>query len=114
MRTQDFDFYLPDSLIAQHPSSKRNASKLLYLNSQPKVIGDELVSQISDQLFVDLPNFLSAGDLLVFNDTRVIKARLFGIKTSGGQVEVLIERVLDSHHALAHVRASRAPKAETH
>ncbi|MES2580606.1 MAG: tRNA preQ1(34) S-adenosylmethionine ribosyltransferase-isomerase QueA [Pseudomonadota bacterium] len=103
MRTQDFDFYLPDSLIAQHPSSKRNASKLLYLKSQSK--------HLSDELFVDLPNFLLAGDLLVFNDTRVIKARLFGTKDSGGQVEVLVERVLDSHHVLAHVRASRAPKA---
>ncbi|WP_047541878.1 tRNA preQ1(34) S-adenosylmethionine ribosyltransferase-isomerase QueA [Methylotenera versatilis] len=103
MRTQDFDFYLPDTLIAQHPSSKRNASKLLYLNSQFK--------QLSDELFINLPNFLSAGDLLVFNDTRVIKARLFGIKDTGGQVEVLVERVLDNHHVLAHVRASRAPKA---
>ena len=110
MRTQDFDFYLPDALIAQHPSSKRNASKLLYLNSQPKAISGELAAQISDQLFVDLPHFLSAGDLLVFNDTRVIKARLFGTKSTGGQVEVLIERVLDTHHVLAHVRASRAPK----
>lgn len=111
MRTQDFDFYLPDALIAQHPSSKRNASKLLYLNSQYQTSKNALTSQISDQLFVDLPNFLAAGDLLVFNDTRVIKARLFGVKNSGGQIEVLVERVLDSHHVLAHIRASRAPKA---
>ncbi len=103
MRTQDFDFYLPDSLIAQHPSSKRSASKLLYLNSQTQ--------HLSDQLFVDLPDYLAAGDLLVFNDTRVIKARLFGVKSTGGQVEVLVERVLDSSHVLAHIRASRAPKA---
>lgn len=103
MRTQDFDFYLPDALIAQHPTSKRSASKLLYLNSQSK--------HLSDELFVNLPSFLSAGDLLIFNDTRVIKARLFGTKNTGGQVEVLVERVLDSHHVLAHVRASRAPKA---
>ena len=102
MRTQDFDFYLPDTLIAQHPSSKRSASKLLYLNSPS--------SELSDQFFIDLPNFLRAGDLLVFNDTRVIKARLFGVKNTGGQVEVLVERVLDSSHVLAHVRASRAPK----
>ncbi len=103
MRTQDFDFYLPDSLIAQHPSSKRNASKLLCLKDKPR--------HLSDELFINFPNFLSAGDLLVFNDTRVIKARLFGIKNTGGQVEVLVERVLDNHHVLAHVRASRAPKA---
>ncbi|MES2637047.1 MAG: tRNA preQ1(34) S-adenosylmethionine ribosyltransferase-isomerase QueA [Pseudomonadota bacterium] len=102
MRTQDFDFYLPDSLIAQHPSSKRSASKLLYLRGH--------LNQLSDQQFTDLPDFLAAGDLLVFNDTRVIKARLFGVKTTGGQVEVLVERVVDENHVLAHVRASRAPK----
>ena len=102
MRTQDFDFYLPDSLIAQHPSSSRNASKMLYLDGQSNIL--------SDQLFVELPHFLSASDLLVFNDTRVIKARLFGTKSTGGQVEVLVERVLDNHHVLAHIRASRAPK----
>lgn len=102
MQTQDFDFYLPDALIAQHPTSNRNASRLLYLPSN--------TDKLNDQQFTDLPDFLSAGDLLVFNDTRVIKARLFGAKTSGGQVEVLIERVLDNSHALVHIRASRAPK----
>ena len=105
MRTQDFDFYLPDTLIAQHPTSTRNASKLLYLNGQSGVL--------EDKLFVDFPDFLHAGDLLVFNDTRVIKARLFGTKTTGGQVEVLVERVLDNHHVLAHIRASRAPKVSS-
>ncbi len=103
MRTQDFDFYLPDTLIAQHPTSNRNASKLLYVSSQSDVL--------EDKMFVDFPNFLSAGDLLVFNDTRVIKARLFGAKDTGGQIELLVERVLDDHHVLAHIRASRAPKA---
>ena len=103
MRTQDFDFYLPDTLIAQHPTSTRNASKLLYVNSQTGVL--------EDKQFVDFAQFLSAGDLLVFNDTRVIKARLFGTKITGGQVEILVERVLDEHHVLAHIRASRAPKA---
>lgn len=103
MRTQDFDFYLPDALIAQHPTSTRNASKLLYVNAESSIL--------DDQLFVDFPHFLSADDLLIFNDTRVIKARLFGTKTTGGQVEILVERVLDSHHVLAHIRASRAPKA---
>lgn len=65
---------------------------------------------LSDDLFIDLPDYLQAGDLLVFNDTRVIKARLFGQKHSGGNVEVLIERVINQHTAYAHVRASRAPK----
>ena len=102
MRTQDFDFYLPDSLIAQHPTGQRNASRLLYLSAKAR--------QPSDQLFIDLPSFLNAGDLLVFNDTRVIKARLFGHKASGGAVELLVERVLDTHHVMAHIRASRAPK----
>ena len=101
MRTQDFDFYLPDSLIAQHPTGQRNASRLLYLSAKAR--------QPSDQLFIDLPSFLNAGDLLVFNDTRVIKARLFGHKASGGAVELLVERVLDTHHVMAHIRASRAP-----
>ena len=103
MKTQDFDFYLPDALIAQHPTSQRNASKLLHLNGNTGVL--------RDKLFVDLPDFLCEGDLLVFNDTRVIKARLFGHKASGGAVELLVERVLDAHHVLAHIRASRAPKA---
>lgn len=103
MRTQDFDFYLPDSLIAQHPTGQRNASRLLYLSAKTR--------QFNDQLFIDLPSFLNAGDLLVFNDTRVIKARLFGQKASGGAVEVLVERALDTHHVMAHIRSSRAPKA---
>ena len=105
MRTQDFDFFLPDALIAQHPTNARNASRLLHLNGNS--------GQINDKLFVDLPDFLSAGDLLVFNDTRVIKARLFGHKATGGNVELLIERVLDAHNVLAHIRASRSPKAGT-
>ena len=103
MRTQDFDFYLPDSLIAQHPTGQRNASRLLHLSAKTR--------PLSDQLFINLPSFLNAGDLLVFNDTRVIKARLFGQKASGGAVELLVERVLDTHHVMAHIRSSRAPKA---
>ena len=103
MRTQDFDFYLPDTLIAQHPTSSRNASKLLYVGGQS--------SLLMDKQFVDFPSLLNTNDLLIFNDTRVIKARLFGTKTTGGQVEILVERVLDNHHVLAHIRASRAPKA---
>jgi len=102
MKTQDFDFYLPSELIAQHPTQERTASRMLYLQ------GDS--GQLTDQLFLDFPSHCNAGDLLIFNDTRVIKARLFGQKESGGNVEVLIERVIHSHLAYAHVRASRSPK----
>jgi S-adenosylmethionine:tRNA ribosyltransferase-isomerase len=102
MRTQDFDFNLPDALIAQHPTSQRSASRLLHLNGKTR--------QLNDRLFIDLPDFFSSGDLLVFNDTRVIKARLFGHKASGGAIEMLVERALDTHLVLAHIRASRAPK----
>ena len=102
MKTQDFDFYLPDTLIAQHPTLQRNASRLLHISAK--------TAQLSDRLFIDLPSFLNAGDLLIFNDTRVIKARLFGHKASGGAVELLVERVLDLQHVMAHIRASRAPK----
>jgi S-adenosylmethionine:tRNA ribosyltransferase-isomerase len=102
MRTEDFDFYLPPQLIAQHPTTDRTASRMLHLNGMD--------GSLSNQMFLDLPNCLHAGDLLVFNDTRVIKARLFGHKHSGGNIEALIERVIDEHTAYAHVRASRAPK----
>jgi len=96
----DFDYELPEELIAQFPPAARGASRLL------RLCGDAL----EDHQFSELPDFLSAGDLLVFNDTRVIRARLLGTKTSGGQVEVLVERVLSEHEVLAHVRASHAPK----
>jgi S-adenosylmethionine:tRNA ribosyltransferase-isomerase len=102
MRTQDFDFYLPSQLIAQHPTADRTASRMLHLNG--------IDGSLNDKMFLDLPNCLQAGDLLVFNDTRVIKARLFGHKHTGGNIEVLIERVIDEHTAYAHVRASRSPK----
>jgi S-adenosylmethionine:tRNA ribosyltransferase-isomerase len=102
MKTQDFDFYLPDALIAQHPTQQRNASRLLHLTGS--------TGQLQDKLFIDLPSAVQAGDLLVFNDTRVIKARLFGTKASGGAVEMLVERVLDKQHVWAHIRASRSPK----
>lgn len=100
MRTEDFNFDLPDDLIAQFPPAVRTASRLL------RIKGDNL----TDKSFTDLPEYLRAGDVLVFNDTRVIKARLYGQKTSGGQVEILIERVIDEHEALAFIRASHAPK----
>lgn len=103
MRTQDFDFYLPEHLIAQHPTAERTASRMLHVNGTN--------STLRDELFTTLPDLLNPGDLLVFNDTRVIKARLFGQKHSGGNVEVLVERIINQHVVYAHVRASRSPKA---
>lgn len=96
----DFDFTLPPERIAQVPLPQRSASRLLQLD------GDAIV----DRQFADIVDQLRAGDLLVMNDTRVLKARFFGIKDSGGQVEVLVERVLDSRTVLAQVRASKSPK----
>ena len=96
----DFDFELPPALIAQHPAAERSASRLLDGRARLPV----------ERRFRDLPSLLNAGDLLVFNDTRVIKARLFGEKASGGAVEVLVERVLADREVLAQVRASKAPK----
>ena len=100
LTVDDFDYALPAELIAQHPAAERTASRLLRLAA----------SGVSDHAFADLPQFLAAGDVLVFNDTRVVKARLHGVKDSGGKVEVLVERVLDGREALAQVRASRAPQ----
>lgn len=102
MKTQDFDFDLPSELIAQYPAQQRTSSRLLYLNN--------LSGQLHDLQFVALNNYLQSGDVMVFNDTRVVKARLFGYKASGGKVEVMVERVLDDHHALAVIRASHAPQ----
>lgn len=102
MKTSDFTFDLPESLIAQYPCSERSASRLLCLD------GDS--GTWSDRMFADLPSLLSEKDLLVFNNTRVIPARLLGHKETGGNVEVLIERILDDQRALAHVRSSKSPK----
>ncbi len=96
----DFDFVLPPELIAQHPADERSASRLL----------DGRAAAAVDRRFRELPELLSRGDLLVFNDTRVIKARLLGVKASGGAVEALVERVLPDHQVLAHLRASKSPK----
>ena len=96
----DFDYELPQGLIAQHPSDSRSASRLLRLSG----------GTLADHRFSDLPQLLSPRDLLVFNDTRVIKARLFGKKETGGRIEVLIERVLPDGDALAQVHAGRAAK----
>ena len=101
MRTDEFDFALPEQLIAQHPPEQRGASRLLYAHG----------GVLEDRGFTDLLQLVRAGDVMVLNDTRVIKARLFGVKESGGKIEVLVERVLNAHEVLAQVRASHAPKA---
>lgn len=101
MQRQDFHFDLPDSLIAQQPPKARTDSRLLVL------VGD---GTLSDHRFPDILDFLQPNDCLIFNNTRVIPARLFGQKQSGGQIECLIERVLDKKRVLSHIRASRAPK----
>lgn len=103
MKLSDFDYELPPALIAQYPAAERGASRLLHLDGRS--------GEIADRQFRDLPALLRAGDVLVMNDTRVIKARLTGRKESGGQVEVLIERVLDHERVLAQVRASKKPRA---
>ena len=96
----DFDFALPPELIAQHPAAVRSGSRLL----------DGSGPTPTDRLFTDLPGLLNSGDLLVFNDTRVIKARLRGEKPSGGAVQALVERVLPGHQVWAHLRASKSPR----
>jgi len=95
----DFDYALPPELIAQFPAPERTASRLLRLSG----------ATVRDQRFADLPQLVRSGDLLVFNDTRVIKARLYGVKASGGRIEALVERVTGAHEALVQMRASHAP-----
>jgi S-adenosylmethionine:tRNA ribosyltransferase-isomerase len=104
LTVDDFDYALPPELVAQHPARSRTASRLLHLAPG---------GRISDHVFTDLPHFLAAGDVLVFNDTRVIKARLAGTKDTGGRVEVLVERVVGPHEALAQISASHAPRPGT-
>ena len=101
MRTDEFDFVLPGQLIAQKPPERRGASRLLYAHG----------GVIEDRRFAELLQLVRPGDVLVLNDTRVIKARLFGSKESGGRIEVLVERVLNDREVLAQIRASHAPKA---
>ena len=100
MRIEEFDYDLPAALIAQYPPAERTQSRLLYLDGS---------GAYADRNFADLPGFVREGDLFVFNDTRVIKARLQGTKMTGGKVEALIERVLSGRRALAMLRASHAP-----
>lgn len=105
MHLSDFDYTLPDRLIARYPTRQRRASRLL--------IVDCAADRLVDRRFGDLPAFLRRGDLLVFNDTKVIKARLHGYKDSGGKIELLVERITAVHTCLALVRASKAPKPGT-
>jgi len=100
VRRADFHYELPQELIAQQPLAERSASRLLEL--------DGSTGALSDRQFRELPQFMSPGDLLVFNDTRVIPARLFVLKESGGKVELLLERPLEAQRALVHARASKA------
>lgn len=97
----DFDFDLPQALIAQHPLPERSASRLLHLDG----------AALIDRSFAEIVDLLAPGDLLIFNDTRVLKARFFGHKNSGGKVEVLVERILDARTVHAQIRASKSPLA---
>ncbi|VTU14638.1 tRNA preQ1(34) S-adenosylmethionine ribosyltransferase-isomerase QueA [Variovorax sp. RA8] len=99
----DFDFHLPPELVAQHPAAERSASRLL----------DGTANAPADRIFKELPSLLRAGDLLVFNDTRVVKARLFGEKPTGGKLELLVERVLQDHEVVAHMKVSKKPPKGT-
>ncbi len=102
MKLSEFNFDLPDELIAQYPLQERTDSRLLCLHGTS--------GELEDRSFKSLPELLNPGDLLVFNNTRVIPARLFGQKSTGGKVEVLLERVLDEHSFVAQIRASKSPK----
>ncbi|AVI61297.1 tRNA preQ1(34) S-adenosylmethionine ribosyltransferase-isomerase QueA [Halomonas sp. GFAJ-1] len=105
MQRADFHFELPDELIARYPSEQRSDCRLLCVDGQS--------GARDHRRFTDLLEILEPGDLLVFNDTRVIPARLHGHKASGGKVEMLLERPLDSHRGLAHIRSSKSPKPGT-
>ncbi len=102
MKLSDFHYHLPESCIAQYPLEQRGASRLLMLDGNS--------GMLEDRQFDELPGLLRCGDLLIFNDTRVIPARLLGEKDSGGKVEVLVERILDNKRVLAHIRASKSPQ----
>ena len=102
MKRTDFDYHLPSELIAQRPLEQRSSSRLLCLDRQS--------GGVDDRSFSELPELLNPGDLLVFNNTKVIPARLYGFKSSGGRIEILVERLLSQHECLAQVRASKSPK----
>ena len=102
MKKSDFYYHLPEHLIAQKPLTDRTDSRLLCMNKK--------TGQLENQMFTDFVDLINENDLLVFNDTKVIPARLYGKKQTGGKVEILIERVVNQHHALAHIRASKSLK----
>jgi S-adenosylmethionine:tRNA ribosyltransferase-isomerase len=101
MKTSEFDYALPEDLIAQHPARERTASRLLHLDARS--------GALQDLQFIDLPALLGPGDLLVLNDTRVVKARLFGRRQTGGKIEVFVERILSHYEALALMRSGHRP-----
>lgn len=103
MQVADFFFQLPDALIARHPLAERRTSRLLVLEGE--------TGKLSHRNFADLLDHVRPGDLMVFNNTRVIPARLFGQKATGGKLEILVERVVGNRSVLAHVRSSKSPKA---
>ncbi|GEM78452.1 tRNA preQ1(34) S-adenosylmethionine ribosyltransferase-isomerase QueA [Vibrio superstes] len=105
MQVSDFHFDLPDELIARYPMPDRTSSRLLHLTGNS--------GELQDKNFTDVLDSINEGDLLVFNNTRVIPARVFGRKASGGKIEVLVERMVDEHTILAHVRSSKSPKPGT-
>jgi len=106
VRLDDFDFHLPPELIAQQPAAERSVSRLLWLDGR--------IGTLQDLRFGDLLATVHPGDLLVLNDTRVIKARVFGVKRTGGQLELLVERILDDRTVLAQLRASKPPREGSH
>lgn len=112
MQLSDFHYDLPPELIAQEALRDRAASRLLQLDAQFNTQQD--LPQIVDKYFSDIVDLIHKDDLLIFNNTRVIPARLRGKKDSGGKVEVMVERVLDKHHILAHIRSNKSPKAGAH
>lgn len=105
MRREDFHYQLPEELIARRPTEERRGSRLLHLDGPS--------GEVAHRQFSDLLQLVEAGDLMVFNDTRVIPARVFGKKETGGQVEILVERVLDQQRVMAHIRSSKSPKVDS-
>lgn len=105
MNKSDFNYTLPEHLIAQVPLAQRNASRLLCLQKS--------TGALQDKQFLDIIDLVQANDILVFNNTKVIPARLFGHKATGGHVEILVERIINEHQALVHMRASKAAKTGT-
>jgi S-adenosylmethionine:tRNA ribosyltransferase-isomerase len=102
MKLSDFDYNLPKELIAQEPLKERTASRLLVMNRES--------GEIQDKQFSDIIDFINPNDLLIFNDTKVIPARLFGRKETGGKIEILVERLLEDNEVLVHIRANKSPK----